>query len=72
MGTRVAIDIKGMSCGGCVVALRNVLARQAGVANVHVEVGTAKIDVDDAQAQEAPIRAAITRAGFEVTSFAAS
>ncbi len=68
----MAIDIKGMTCGGCVVAVRNVLSRQAGVSNVHVEVGTAKVDVDDASAREAAIREAITKAGFEVSAIEAS
>ncbi len=69
--TTIAIDIKGMTCGGCVVAVRNVLSRQTGVANVRVEVGSAKVDVDDASAREAAIRLAITKAGFEVAAIRA-
>lgn len=64
----IAIDIKGMTCGGCVVAVRNVLTRQSGVANVHVEVGSAKLEVDDVPARESGLRAAIERAGFEVAA----
>ena len=64
--TTIAIDIKGMTCGGCVVAVRNVLSRQAGLANVQVEVGTAKAEVDDLSSREGAIRDAIAKAGFEV------
>jgi copper chaperone len=66
--TTIAINIKGMTCGGCVVAVRNVLSRQAGLANVQVDVGVVKADVDDMSAREGSIRDAITRAGFEVSA----
>jgi copper chaperone len=63
--TRVAIDIQGMSCGGCVVAVRAVLGRQAGVTNVDVAVGRASFDLDSAQIDLSRVCEAIARAGFE-------
>ena len=70
--TTIAIDIKGMTCGGCVVAVRNVLSRQTGVANVRVDVGSAKVDVDDLSSREDAIRASIAKAGFEVSAIHSS
>ena len=68
MGKRIAIEIQGMSCGGCVVAVRNVLGRQTGVGNVEVEVGKATLDVDEPEASEQRLRDAIAKAGFQVTA----
>jgi copper chaperone len=66
---RIAIEVQGMSCGGCVVAVRNVLSRLPGVGNVEVEVGRVTLELDEAQATEQRIREAITRAGFEAKAF---
>jgi copper chaperone len=66
------MDIKGMTCNGCVVAVRNVLSRQTGVAIVQVDVGSAKLEVDDLASREPLLRDAISRAGFEVTAVRSS
>lgn len=68
MSRKVALKIEGMSCNGCVVAVRNVLGRQAGVAGVEVEVGRATLDLEDGVASEDAIKAAIARAGFQVVA----
>lgn len=56
------IAIGGMTCGGCVSALRKVLDRD-GLAEVTVELGLARVPegVDPAR-----VRAAIEKAGFTV------
>lgn len=61
--------IDGMTCGGCVVSVRRVLERVPGVSDLTVEVGEARLTVDDARVTEAALRETIERAGFEVDEF---
>ena len=57
-----------MSCGGCVVAVRNVLLRMPGLSHVEVEVGRVTLDLDETQSSEQRVTEAISRAGFEVVA----
>jgi copper chaperone CopZ len=60
----IVIAVEGMTCGGCVSAVRNALAR-AGVATSAVEVGRATVEPGADEAETvARARAAIERAGF--------
>ncbi len=60
----VVIAIEGMTCGGCVNAVRNALTR-AGVATSSVEVGRATVETGpDEQQTVATARTAIEKAGF--------
>jgi copper chaperone CopZ len=61
---RVRIDIDGMTCDGCVRSVDRVLSRLEGVTVVGVEVGSARVEVDDARASEQELTAAIEKAGF--------
>lgn len=56
--------IDGMTCGGCVAAVRNVLTRQPGVGDVKVEVGSASLSYDEATVSLDTLFAAVERAGF--------
>lgn len=58
--------IEGMTCGGCVVSVKRVLERVPGVSALTVEVGEARLTVDDALVTEASLRETVERAGFEV------
>ena len=58
--------IDGMTCGGCVVSVKRVLERVPGVSDLQVEVGEARLTVDDALVTEATLRQSVERAGFEV------
>jgi copper chaperone len=58
--------IEGMTCGGCVVSVKRVLERVPGVSELTVEVGEARLTVDDALVTEAALRETVERAGFEV------
>ncbi|TAK29037.1 MAG: copper chaperone [Myxococcaceae bacterium] len=58
--------IDGMTCGGCVVSVKRVLERVPGVSDLQVEVGEARLTVDDALVTEAALRQSVERAGFEV------
>jgi copper chaperone CopZ len=57
--------IDGMTCGGCVAAVRNVLTRQPGVADVKVEVGSASLSYDEAKVSLETLFSAVERAGFQ-------
>ena len=58
--------IDGMTCGGCVVSVKRVLERVPGVSDLTVEVGEARLTVDEAVLTEATLRQTVERAGFEV------
>ena len=57
--------IGGMTCGGCVAAVRNVLARQPGVTDVKVDIGSASLSYDEAAVDLEALFAAVERAGFQ-------
>lgn len=61
----IVFAIEGMTCGGCVNAVRNALGR-AGVTTSSVEVGRATVEVDGGgeDAVVAKARSAIEKAGF--------
>ena len=44
----VTLNVQGMTCGGCVVSVRRVLERVPGVSDLAVEVGEARMKIDDA------------------------
>ena len=57
--------IEGMSCGGCVNSLTRVLKSVPGIEPLKIEVGKAKLRLDDTVTTEV-VKAAVDRAGFEV------
>lgn len=57
--------IDGMTCGGCVAAVRNVLTKQPGVTDVKVDVGSASLSYDEAKVSLQTLFAAVERAGFQ-------
>jgi copper chaperone len=65
----VTLNIKGMSCMGCVRSVKNVLEPIAGVSSVDVslEAGKATLQYDPAKAKVGEFKAAIEGAGYEVT-----
>lgn len=62
------LDIKGMTCGGCVKSITNVLQQITGVSSVNVslEQNNAIITYDPNKAKPAQFKAAIEDAGFDV------
>ena len=64
--TETTFTIQGMSCGGCVNSIKRVLSAVPGIEPIHVEVGSAKVRIDPAQATTAQAKAAIEHAGFSV------
>lgn len=64
----LTLDIKGMTCGGCVKSITNVLQPITGVSNVNVslEQNIATITYDPNKAKPSQFRVAIEDAGFDV------
>jgi copper chaperone CopZ len=62
------LDVKGMSCQGCVASVTRVLKAVPGVsdATVVLQPGTAMITYDPAQTSAPALRAAIEGAGYGV------
>jgi copper chaperone len=62
------INIKGMTCMGCVKSIKNVLEMVSGVgdANVSLEDAQVKVQHDDAISSIALLEQIIRDAGFEV------
>lgn len=65
----VALKIKGMTCGGCVFAVRKVLTRLPGVskADVSYENSRAVITYDPARVTTSKMIAAIRTLGYSAT-----
>ena len=65
--TEKTFTIQGMSCGGCVNSLTRVLKSVPGIEPIKIEVGKAHLRLDE-RATLAAVKAAVERAGFEVTA----
>lgn len=61
------INIKGMTCMGCVKSVKNVLERIPGVSNADVSLENAQVTIqhDDAITGSDQLKQAIQDAGFE-------
>jgi copper chaperone len=64
----LTLNIKGMTCGGCVKSITNVLQQLPGVStvNVSLEHNNATIAYDPAKVKPAQFNSAIEDAGFDV------
>ena len=64
--THLVLRVEGMTCGGCVSSVKNVLARQPGVKASKVEIGSVELDLDEAAQTLDSVRQAIAKAGYTV------
>ena len=64
----VTLNVKGMSCQGCVGSVTRVLKGTPGVASVDVQLdaGRAEVTYDAAQASVDDLKRAIEDAGYDV------
>lgn len=66
--TVVELDIQGMTCGGCVQAVKNVLGRVPHAESFDVSLGHAVLRFGSAwDGAVEPVIAAVERAGFAAT-----
>jgi len=63
------LKVAGMSCGGCVKSVTNVLTALPGVGKAEVTLlpGEAKVEFDPAQVTREAMARAIDDAGFEAS-----
>ena len=61
------LKVSGMTCGGCVKSVTNVLRSVAGVvtAEVSLERGEARVSFDPAKASLSQLKEAIEDAGYQ-------
>jgi len=66
----ITMNVKGMSCGGCVASVTRVLKAVPGVAEVNVTLnpGAAKVTFDPARTAAPALRSAIEDAGYDVVA----
>ena len=64
----VTLGISGMTCGGCVRSVSNVLKALDGVvkAEVSLEKNNALVEYDPGKVQVEQLRRSVEEAGFEV------
>ena len=66
----ITLNVKGMTCGGCVASVTRVLKAVPGVSEVAVTLqpGAASVTFDPVRTQAPALRAAIEGAGFDVVA----
>ncbi len=62
----VDIKIAGMTCGHCVQRVKKVLTGLAGVAELHVDIGSARVRYDEGLISAEKIEHAIEEAGYTI------
>ena len=58
--------VNGMTCGHCVLSVREEVREVAGVTAVDVDLPTGRMVVSGAGVDDAAVRAAVEEAGYEV------
>jgi len=61
------INIEGMSCGHCVMAVKKELAKLE-IGSINVEIGSAKVEYDPDNVNEEKMIKAIEEAGYKVVT----
>ena len=64
---KLAMEIRGMSCGHCVKGVSAALAALDGVTVENVKIGSAVVQYDPARVTPDALRAAVADEGYEVT-----
>jgi copper chaperone CopZ len=66
---RVTLTIKGMTCGGCVAAVKLQLKKTEGVTayEVSLEKGQAEVTYDPSRTDPEKIAASVSKTGFQAT-----
>ncbi|MCI0555454.1 MAG: heavy-metal-associated domain-containing protein [Anaerolineae bacterium] len=62
------LKIEGMSCGHCIMAVKHQLDKLSNVKVDDVQIGTAKVQVDEAMVTTEQLSRAIENAGYKLLS----
>jgi copper chaperone len=60
--------IEGMSCGHCVMHVKKELSKVSGLTIENVEIGKARVQVDESQVTYDRIARAVEEAGYKLVS----
>ncbi|MBI5633676.1 MAG: heavy-metal-associated domain-containing protein [Nitrospirae bacterium] len=69
--TEVTIQIDGMSCMHCAMRVKKAIEALPGILRLNVEVGKAELQFDESQTSRQAIEAAVTKAGYKISSLSA-
>jgi copper chaperone CopZ len=61
-------SVQGMTCGHCVLSVREEVSEVRGVSAVDVELASGRLTVTGRQVSDASVRAAVAEAGYEVAA----
>jgi copper chaperone len=62
------LKIDGMSCGHCVMHVKRELGKISGLVIEDVQIGSARVQYDDAAVAQKDVAAAIQEAGYTLVS----
>ena len=62
----ITINIDGMSCQHCVMRVEKALEGLAGISDLSVEVGSARMSFDESKIKQADIENAVIKAGYKI------
>ncbi len=62
------LSIEGMTCGHCVMHVKNALTEVAGVASANVDLATKRAIVEGPALDDSQLTAAVADAGYQVVS----
>ena len=62
------LAIEGMSCGHCVMHVQKALSKVDGLTIEKVEIGTARVQVDESLVTNERLTRAVEEAGYKVVS----
>lgn len=60
--------VSGMTCGHCVLSVKEEVSEVAGVESVDVDLASGRVEVTGADLVDETIRTAVAEAGYEVVS----
>ncbi len=66
----IAFEVQDMTCGHCVSTITKALKEADPAAQVRIDLGAHRVEVEPAQADEAELTAAIAEAGYTPTRLA--
>ncbi|MBI3195112.1 MAG: heavy-metal-associated domain-containing protein [Ignavibacteriae bacterium] len=64
----IELIIQGMTCKHCVMSLMKELGKVAGVSVEHVEIGKARISMDETTVNQTILSKAVEEAGYKLIS----
>lgn len=62
------LEIDGMSCGHCAMAVKKELTKLAGVAGADVTIGKAEVTADEEMVSVESMKDAVKAAGYSVVA----